>query len=229
MNNYQKLLLKLNKQLEKYRDRKESLEKRKAEITGEIAEHQEEEKNIENELKKLAKDFDAYHSFYEDSKKEKIFVLVLLAFIIIYFSVAFSLTVAISWGIITFFAGVILLIVRHLYFKKKTKKEELTRKNDNQKLLAKKKELNEELDRIRNIIASLRSSVQQIQYDIDRIDTVISRLEADINYIVEQENIAIAKVAEEQEPKLNASFDSNERLRLIRGKSMEADNDESGN
>lgn len=226
MNNYQKLLLKLNKQLEKYRDRKKSLEKRKAEITGEIAEHQEEEKNIENELKKLAKDFDAYLSFYEDSKKEKIFVLVLLAFIIIYFSVAFSLTVAISWGIITFFAGVILLIVRHLYFKKKTKKEELTRKNDNQKLLAKKKELNEELDRIRSIIVGLNSKVEQIQYDIDRVDTVISRLEEDINYIVEQENIAISQVVIEQEPRINASFDSNECLKLIRENPLEEKNNE---
>jgi len=95
--------------------------------------------------------------------------------------------------------------------------------DENTKLLKKQKELNEELDRIRSIIVDLNTNVEQIQYDYDigRIDTVISRLEADINYIVEQEYIAISQVVMEQESRINANFDSNERLKLIRENSLE--------
>lgn len=224
MNNYQKLLLKLNKQLEKYRNRKASLEKRKTDITSEIAEHQNKYEIIEEELKNAEIELKLNNLSVENAKKNiKAFKFSMIALFIILGIINLSMFHT-GYLFLTATFGLFLVLSPILYIAYRVSFGGLEYSLDeNTKLLEKQKELNEELDRIRSIIVDLNTNVEQIQYDYDigRIDTVISRLEADINYIVEQEYIAISQVVMEQEPRINANFDSNERLKLIRENSLE--------
>lgn len=224
MNNYQKLLLKLNKQLEKYRNRKASLEKRKTDITSEIAEHQNKYEIIEEDLKNAEIELKLNNLSVENAKKNiKAFKFSMIALFIILGIINLSMFHTGYLFLIATF-GLFLVLSPILYIAYRVSFGGLKYSLDeNTKLLKKQKELNEELDRIRSIIVDLNTNVEQIQYDYDigRIDTVISRLEADINYIVEQEYIAISQVVMEQESRINANFDSNERLKLIRENSLE--------
>lgn len=227
MNNYKKLLLKLNQKLEEYCREKESLEDKEDEIDTQ----KKNAESIEAELKKLELDLNSADLSLDNTKKNKrtLYILIPLLLVgaivlnILYINEFYS-PITIEFFISKFFGDLLLrelcfigtfgcALAFYLNLLKKESKGFKYFKNQKQELLVKKEELTQELSRVRTVIASFNS--KQIQDKIATLNEAITKLEEVINGVVEQENVVIAQIVEAQEPQINAEFNKNSQLVLM--------------
>lgn len=227
MNNYKKLLLKLNQKLEEYCREKESLEDKEDEIDTQ----KKNAESIEAELKSLELYLNSADLSLENTKKNKrtLYILIPLLLVgaivlnILYINEFYS-PITIEFFISNFFGDLLPLelcfigtfggaLAFYLYLLKKESKNFKYFKNRKQELLVKKEELTQELSRVRAIIASFNS--KQIQDKTATLNEAITKLEEVINGVVEQENVVIAQIVKAQEPQINAEFNKNSQLVLM--------------
>lgn len=221
MNNYKKLLLKLNQKLEEYCREKESLEAQEAKIDTQ----KKNAENIETELRILELDLDSANLSLGNDKSNIITLCIVISIFLLFFVFMNILNCpSISYFISNFLGellpfelcliGIVsIFLVPSLCLLKSSLKNFKYFKNRKQELLVKKEELTQELSRVRTVIASFNN--KQIYDKIATLNEAIRKLEEVINGVVEQENVVIAQIVEAQEPQINAEFSKDRKLVLM--------------